>query len=61
MNENEQINIDPYVQNEMGRLNYELIICKAQLDHALKSKGELIQKVQELENKLIERAEEPKK
>lgn len=63
--QNQQINIDPYVQGEMGRLNYELIICKAQRDHFAQMNQELLQKVQELENKLIESKEnkkaEPKK
>ncbi|RBP87886.1 hypothetical protein DFO70_11777 [Cytobacillus firmus] len=57
---NQQINIDPYVQSEMGRLNYENIILKARLDHAVKQNQELLQKVQELEEKLIESKENKK-
>lgn len=64
-NQQNQINIDPYFQQEMGRLNYENVILKARLDHAAKMNQELLQKVQELENKLIESKEnkkaEPKK
>lgn len=60
MNENNQqnqINIDPYIQNEMGRLNYQAVLYKAQLDHVLQINQELQQKIQELENK----QSEPKK
>lgn len=63
--QNQQINIDPYVQQEMGRLNYENVILKARLDHAAQMNQELSQKVQELEGKLVESKEtkkdEPKK
>ena len=55
--QNQQINIDPYVQQEMGRLNYENVILKARLDHAAKQNNELLQKVQELEGKLVESKE----
>ncbi|MCM3705310.1 hypothetical protein M3205_06155 [Cytobacillus firmus] len=41
----------------MGRLNYENIILKARLDHAAKLNNELLDKVQELEGKLIESKE----
>ncbi|USK43528.1 hypothetical protein [Cytobacillus oceanisediminis] len=63
--QNQQINIDHYVQQEMGRLNYENVILKARLDHAAQLNQELLKKVQELESKLIESKEtkkdEPKK
>ncbi|MEK3821449.1 hypothetical protein MKY20_20455 [Cytobacillus sp. FSL W8-0315] len=57
MEQNQQININPFIQNEMGRLNYENILLKARLDYATKMNQELLQKVQELENKLIESKE----
>lgn len=49
----QQINIDPYIQSEMGRLNYQVILYKAQFEHAAQMNQELLQKIQELENKLI--------
>lgn len=58
--QSQQINIDPYVQNELGRLNYENVILKARLDHAGKQNQELLQKVKELEEKLVESKETKK-
>ena len=57
MEQNQQININPFIQNEMGRLNYENILLKARLDYATKMNQELSQKVQELEKKLIDSKE----
>ncbi|MCU1804749.1 hypothetical protein ACXEO8_08055 [Cytobacillus firmus] len=57
MEQNQQININPFIQNEMGRLNYENILLKARLDYATKMNQELLQKVQELEEKLIDSKE----
>ncbi|KML46266.1 MULTISPECIES: hypothetical protein [Bacillaceae] len=66
MNEHyKKFSIDPYLQSELGKLKYENIILKAQFDSAVSQNKELQQKIQELENKLIESkevedAEEPK-
>ncbi|MGV3265638.1 hypothetical protein [Cytobacillus pseudoceanisediminis] len=63
--EKQTISIDPYFQSELGKLKYENIILKAQHDNLVSQNKELQQKIQELENKLIESkevkdAEEPK-
>lgn len=55
--DNQKISIDPYLQNELGKLKYENIILKAQFDNVVSQNKELQQKVQELENKLIESKE----
>ncbi|MFD5849709.1 hypothetical protein ACFWGC_05890 [Cytobacillus pseudoceanisediminis] len=58
MSEQKQtISIDPYLQNELGKLKYENIILKAQFDNVVSQNNELQQKIQELENKLIESKE----
>ncbi|MBN8199324.1 MULTISPECIES: hypothetical protein [Bacillaceae] len=55
MSEQKQtISIDPYFQSELGKLKYENIILKAQHDNLVSQNKELQQKIQELENKLIE-------
>ncbi|MBX9972144.1 hypothetical protein [Cytobacillus firmus] len=55
MSEQKQtISIDPYLQNELGKLKYDNIILKAQFDNVVSQNNELKQKIQELENKLIE-------
>ncbi len=55
MSEQKQtISIDPYLQNELGKLKYENIILKAQFDNVVSQNNELQQKIQELENKLID-------
>ncbi|WP_282140325.1 hypothetical protein [Cytobacillus oceanisediminis] len=54
MSEQKQtISIDAYLQNELGKLKYENIILKAQYDNVFSQNKELQQKIQELENKLI--------
>ncbi|MCS0652034.1 hypothetical protein [Cytobacillus firmus] len=55
--EKQTISIDPYLQSELGKLNYENIILKAQYDSVVSQNKELQQKIQELENKLIESKE----
>lgn len=55
--EKQTISIDPYLQSELGKLKYENIILKAQFDNVVSQNKELQQKVQELENKLIETKE----
>jgi len=55
--DNQTISIDPYLQSELGKLKYENIILKAQFDNVVSQNKELQQKVQELENKLIESKE----
>lgn len=55
--EKQTISIDPYLQSELGKLKYENIILKAQFDNVVSQNKELQQKVQELENKLIESKE----
>jgi hypothetical protein len=55
--EKQTISIDPYFQSELGKLNYENIILKAQYDNVFSQNKELQQKIQELENKLIESKE----
>jgi hypothetical protein len=55
--DNQKISIDPYLQSELGKLKYENIILKAQFDNVVSQNKELQQKVQELENKLIESKE----
>ncbi|EFV79272.1 hypothetical protein HMPREF1013_00188 [Bacillus sp. 2_A_57_CT2] len=58
MSEQKQtISIDPYLQNELGKLKYENIILKAQFDNVVSQNKELQQKIQELENKIIETKE----
>ncbi|UYG93180.1 hypothetical protein [Cytobacillus firmus] len=58
MSEQKQtISIDPYLQNELGKLKYENIILKAQFDNVVSQNKDLQQKIQELENKLIESKE----
>ncbi|MBU8768708.1 hypothetical protein [Cytobacillus oceanisediminis] len=58
MSEQKQtISIDSYLQSELGKLKYENIILKAQFDNVVSQNNELQQKVQELENKLIESKE----
>lgn len=52
--QNQKISIDPYLQSELGKLKYENIILKAQFDNVVSQNKDLHQKVQELENKLIE-------
>lgn len=55
--EKQTISIDHYLQSELGKLKYENIILKAQFDNVVSQNKELQQKVQELENKLIESKE----
>ncbi|MBU8732325.1 hypothetical protein [Cytobacillus oceanisediminis] len=55
--EKQTISIDPYLQNELGKLKYENIILKAQFDNVVSQNKDLQQKIQELENKLIESKE----
>ncbi|MCM3395961.1 hypothetical protein [Cytobacillus oceanisediminis] len=55
--EKQTISIDSYFQSELGKLRYENIILKAQFDNVVSQNKELQQKVQELENKLIESKE----
>lgn len=58
MSEQKQtISIDPYLQNELGKLKYENIILKVQFDNVVSQNKDLQQKIQELENKLIESKE----
>ncbi|WP_404358513.1 hypothetical protein LG291_07985 [Cytobacillus firmus] len=58
MSEQKQaISIDPYLQSELGKIKYENIILKAQFDNVVSQNKELQQKIQELENKLIESKE----
>ncbi|MBU8733270.1 MULTISPECIES: hypothetical protein [Cytobacillus] len=54
--DNQKISIDPYLQNELGKLKHENIILKAQFNVVSQNK-ELQQKIQELENNLIESKE----
>lgn len=58
---NNQISLDMYVKSELGGLKYDNMVLRAQLDNALMQNKELQAKVQELENKLVKQAEEPKK
>ncbi|MGN7176207.1 hypothetical protein BK139_03520 [Paenibacillus sp. FSL R5-0490] len=55
--EKQTISIDSYFQSELGKLKYENIILKAQHDNLVSQNKGLQQKVQELENKLIESKE----
>lgn len=59
--QNNQISLDMYVKSELGGLKYDNMVLRAQLDNALMQNKELQAKVQELENKLVKQAEEPKK
>lgn len=59
--QNNQISLDMYVKSELGTLKYDNMVLRAQLDNALMQNKELQAKVQELENKLVKQAEEPKK
>ncbi|MCM3090206.1 MULTISPECIES: hypothetical protein [unclassified Cytobacillus] len=54
----QKISIDPYLQTELGKLKYENIILKAQFDNAVSQNQELLKKIQELENKLVNSHEE---
>lgn len=59
--QNNQISLDMYVKSELGTLKYDNMVLRARLDNALQQNQQLQTKVQELENKLVKQAEEPKK
>ena len=59
--QNNKISIDVYIKSELGQAKYDNIILRAQVDALSAQNQELQTKVQELENKLVKQAEEPKK
>jgi hypothetical protein len=55
------INIDPFVQNQLGALSYENVLLKAQLDYVKRVNQELQNKIKDLEEKLDSKETEPEK